>query len=542
MNKNFIVLLKIVMLLIFATLLLSCTTTGSGSESLSLMEAIKQSAERIAADLPNGTRIAVTAFESENNNLSDYIIEELSVALVDRGMEVVERFSLEYVYRELDFQMSGDVSDESAQFVGKFLGAQIVITGQMRHLGTTYRFAANAIRVEEATRASATRFEVRDDRALRTMITALNRQPTVARTAGYGADRSMAPQTAGAFLDRGIILASQGEWEMAILDFTETLNLNPNLSAAYLLRGRAASASVSDVISIVENFEGVNVYVQAGRQLSREQTQAYDRAIADFTEAIRLDGNNAVAYSERGEAYLQKGNLDNAIADFNQAIRLNPRYASVYNGRGLAFSYKNDIDRAISDYTQAIRHNPQYSYAYYNRARMYLSRNDYDRAIADLTQAIRLDPNETNAYVRRGYAYERKGDYDRAIADFTQYIRLNPNNAIAFFNRGVAYTNRGIGYIDFTVFLGGGDQARAKEDFDRAIADYTQAIRLEPNFLNAFIARAEMNNTIYNLWGLRTIDGIRRQYLNQAFDDLRKALEIDPNNATVLKYLNSWGT
>ena len=46
----------------------SCATAGGGTSGISLLEAIEQSAERIAADLPPGTRIAVTAFESENNN------------------------------------------------------------------------------------------------------------------------------------------------------------------------------------------------------------------------------------------------------------------------------------------------------------------------------------------------------------------------------------------------------------------------------------------------------------------------------------------
>jgi tetratricopeptide (TPR) repeat protein len=72
----------------------------------------------------------------------------------------------------------------------------------------------------------------------------------------------------------------------------------------------------------------------------------YDRAIADFTEAIRLDPKLATAYSNRGLAYEKKGGYDRAIADFNQAIRLNPNDALSLCRRGKA---KQKINEPGSD-------------------------------------------------------------------------------------------------------------------------------------------------------------------------------------------------
>jgi Tfp pilus assembly protein PilF len=46
-----------------------------------------------------------------------------------------------------------------------------------------------------------------------------------------------------------------------------------------------------------------------------------DRAIADYNEAIRRDPNSALAFDNRGTAYLKKGDNDRAIADYNEAIR-----------------------------------------------------------------------------------------------------------------------------------------------------------------------------------------------------------------------------
>jgi Flp pilus assembly protein TadD len=62
----------------------------------------------------------------------------------------------------------------------------------------------------------------------------------------------------------------------------------------------------------------------------------FDKAIANFSEAIRLHPDDASAFNSRGNAYAQKGNLYRAIADYNEAIRLKPNYALAFCNRGIA--------------------------------------------------------------------------------------------------------------------------------------------------------------------------------------------------------------
>src|ERR1700687_2230729 len=66
----------------------------------------------------------------------------------------------------------------------------------------------------------------------------------------------------------------------------------------------------------------------------------------------------AVAFQNRGTAYLGKGDNDRAIEDYDQAIRLDPNYANAFNSRGVAYQNKGDNARAIQDYDQAIRLDP----------------------------------------------------------------------------------------------------------------------------------------------------------------------------------------
>jgi tetratricopeptide (TPR) repeat protein len=93
----------------------------------------------------------------------------------------------------------------------------------------------------------------------------------------------------------------------------------------------------------------------------------YDRAIADFNQAIRLDPDSIFALNNRGAAYARKGQYDDAIADFNEAIRIDASYAITYNNRGIAYAKKGQYDRAIEDFDQAIRFDPKDASAFKNR-------------------------------------------------------------------------------------------------------------------------------------------------------------------------------
>jgi len=79
----------------------------------------------------------------------------------------------------------------------------------------------------------------------------------------------------------------------------------------------------------------------------------YDNAIADFTEAIRLDPTSAFAYCLRAAAYCDKDDCDSAIADYTEAIRLKPEDAEAYYNRGLAYQEQGHHAEAESDFATA---------------------------------------------------------------------------------------------------------------------------------------------------------------------------------------------
>ena len=65
----------------------------------------------------------------------------------------------------------------------------------------------------------------------------------------------------------------------------------------------------------------------------------YELAVLEFNEAIELDPNYTDAYYSRGEVYLNSEEYDLAIAGFTKAIELNPNHSYAYHDRGLTYYY-----------------------------------------------------------------------------------------------------------------------------------------------------------------------------------------------------------
>ena len=172
----------------------------------------------------------------------------------------------------------------------------------------------------------------------------------------------------------------------------------------------------------------------------------YQGALADYNQAIQINPNYAMGYNFRALLKQQKLNdIQGALADYNQGIRLNSTFDGAYNSRGLLKDEKlNDIQGALADYNQAIQINPNYARAYYNRGSLkYQKLNDIQGALADYNQAIRLDPNSVSAYYNRGsLKIEKLNDSQSALADYNRAIQFDPNFALAYATRGFMRYNK----------------------------------------------------------------------------------------------------
>jgi hypothetical protein len=113
--------------------------------------AIRETSDYLNKQLPRGNKLVILNVQSEFPALSEYIIDELIANTVnDRVFSVVDRRQLDTIRTELDFQMSGEVDDKTAQSVGQIAGAQIIVSGAISRIGDLYRLRVRALSVQSA--------------------------------------------------------------------------------------------------------------------------------------------------------------------------------------------------------------------------------------------------------------------------------------------------------------------------------------------------------------------------------------------------------
>jgi tetratricopeptide (TPR) repeat protein len=211
----------------------------------------------------------------------------------------------------------------------------------------------------------------------------------------------------------------------------------------------------------------VTAYVRRG-EAYEEVRQDFTSAIADYTEASRLDATSARAYARRGLAYARQGAHDRVIPDIDAALKLDPDVLGegsyrLFRARAVAHFRRGAFDSAIADHTEEIRLTPRFADGYLGRALVHLARKDTDSAVADLTEAVRIEPYRPAGYIERGSIYLARGDAERALADFDEAIRRAPTNpftAPAHRRRGEILEQRG--------------------DMAGALAAYEKAVELNP--------------------------------------------------------------
>lgn len=135
-----------------ALLLVACASSPKAPDDLDIT--LREVSNYLNESIPRGRagsqrKIAFINIQSESAALTEYIIDGLIVnAVNDRIFAVVDRQQLDTVRAELNFNMSGEVSDQSAQAVGKMLGAQTIITGRVSQIGDIYRLNIRALETE----------------------------------------------------------------------------------------------------------------------------------------------------------------------------------------------------------------------------------------------------------------------------------------------------------------------------------------------------------------------------------------------------------
>ncbi|TAL01756.1 MAG: tetratricopeptide repeat protein [Rhodospirillaceae bacterium] len=236
---------------------------------------------------------------------------------------------------------------------------------------------------------------------------------------------------ANALAIRAGINTADGKLAHALADYDAALTLNPHDGAAMLARGKL-----------------------------REMQDDTSGAMADYSSVLAVDPASAEAYGRRGALRLKSSDnksIDQALADLTEAHRLNPADAAVSQLLGMAQLRANHSADAIATFSTLLATSPDNVDALHGRATALGRQGNFTAAIADLDALLKLRPDDKEALKARGVAALQADKLQPAIADFTRLLTLTPGDVETLFFRATARFRAG-------------DIANAESDFDAVLA------------------------------------------------------------------------
>ena len=230
----------------------------------------------------------------------------------------------------------------------------------------------------------------------------------------------------------------------------------------------------------------------------------YDQAVADFTAALKLDPSNEWALADRAITYVWKHDMDRAKSDLAAAAAKNPDNSVVLRARGLMAELKGDYAEAITLYTQSLAQEPGNIFTLGHRAVCEFATSKNDEGLADSAEAVKQDPSLMDLRLMRANALLRQGKRDLVAGEADALVRDNPNADFAFVAAAKIYaklgqTPKAMRALDRAlaikpaayIYMNRAD-VRPKSDVAARMADLDLALKLEPNNVEALVAKADL--------------------------------------------------
>ena len=241
-------------------------------------------------------------------------------------------------------------------------------------------------------------------------------------------------------------------------------------------------------------------YENAGKQ-----KQVLASAQQACNKAIELGNAGAEGHTCLGLIEDGTGQYEKAAAQFQQAVQLDPADDAAYHNLASAYRHLNLIDKAEETYKRAISVRPQYWQGYAYLAAYYESRGDYEQGASTWRRATELDPDSYVAFNGLGNSLHYLGRDNEAVQAYEKSIAIRPSS-FAYNNIAVAqfslhrFSDSVRSYkealkLDASDYLTwgnlgdsqyyGGDKAAASPSYSKAVSMAEQQLKVNPR--DAFV-------------------------------------------------------
>lgn len=197
----------------------------------------------------------------------------------------------------------------------------------------------------------------------------------------------------------GFLLAQRGDLDGAIEQFSQALQINPNLH---------------------ENLE-VALHNDLGAALERQGK--LEEATRHYEEAVRIRPDSTVL-NNLGKALARQGRVEEAVQNFRAALRISPDESAIHFNLGNALVGQGQLGEATEQFEEAVRIRPDYAEAHHNLGKVVAARGYLDKAVDHFRQALQIQPDFAEAHESLGRALSLQGKRDEAIQHYQEALRI----------------------------------------------------------------------------------------------------------------------
>jgi hypothetical protein len=164
---------------------------------------------------------------------------------------------------------------------------------------------------------------------------------------------------------------------------------------------------------------------------------ADDPTIKSLTAKIAANPDDVNALYRRGQVYASKGAFNLAIKDFDDTLRINGKDVEALNNRCWTRTVVGDLQGALKDCNEALRLRPNFVDALDSRGLVNLKSGAVKNAISDFDAALKINPRLTSSLYGRGLAKQRNGSAQEGALDIANAKAMDPNIVQEFASYGV---------------------------------------------------------------------------------------------------------
>ncbi|MEZ6139962.1 MAG: tetratricopeptide repeat protein [Zavarzinella sp.] len=246
------------------------------------------------------------------------------------------------------------------------------------------------------------------------------------------------PDDVDALYDRAQFFLRQKQYSEAIADCNRAISLDEGRGDLFALRGRVhesrgacelADLDFSKAIQL--NPEGEFQYRVWRGDVRMKKDDVID-AVDDYTQAIAIRPDETYPWMRRATANWLLGQYQQALNDFSTGIEKDPESVKLHNGRGLVYQSMKDYSSALADFQISYRLQPENGSTQEYLAECYWHLGQHAEAFQAIDRAIEIHGNSAHLFNIRATFHYYMHDYAKAVRDHTAALKCDPNSAVTF--------------------------------------------------------------------------------------------------------------